>query len=289
MKVGLSFDMEDLYAVGNNCLQSDSSIPPSKNFYHEVTTLLHFLKTQDVKCTLFFIGEMVHHIPELIQLAHESGHEIGIHGFRHEKIDATTIKDVEENLGQVVKVIQSITSKPVQGFRAPYFSVSSDQQVNLLRILNDLGFTYDASSLSSVYQQPFVVKTKQGLFNIPISNYRILNQSLILGGGYFRMLPYSIFKLLLRRCLSKSGVATVYFHNYEFFSQKSRISLFGCRWMMALRIWLIAKTSGPLIKNKFKRLLGDFDFVPFENLLPKDISSISRPVYTSRNDPGMSP
>lgn len=269
MKVGLSFDIEDFGLDENEVLQS-GTVPPSQKFYHEVVAFLQFLWVKEIKCTLFFVGTMVQHIPQLIQLAHEDGHEIGIHGFRHQKIDANTIKDVEDNLEQAVRIIENITSKPVLGFRAPFFSVSGDQQANLLRILNDLGFIYNASNLSSVNQRPFVVNTEQGLYDIPISNYKIFNHSVILGGGYFRMLPYAIFKLLLRRCLSKSGVATVYFHNYELFRQQIPTSLFvNHRWVMTLRIWLIAKTSGPLIKRKFERLLGDFDFVPFEKLLPQ--------------------
>lgn len=269
MKVGLSFDIEDFGSSHENGKTDADKAPPSQGFYHEFIMLLGFLRAKEIKCTLFFVGAMVRHIPQLIKLAHEDGHEIAIHGFRHQKINADTIKEVKDNLEHVVRFIENITSKQVFGFRAPFFSVSDDQRVKLREILNDLGFAYNASNLSCVDQRPFVVNTQQGIYDMPISNYKILFFSVILGGGYFRILPYAMFKSLLQRCLLKSCCATVYLHNYELFSQQVPTSLFANnRWLMALRIWLIAKTSGPLIKKKFERLLGDFDFVPLERLLP---------------------
>lgn len=83
--------------------------------------------------------------PEMIEQIQASGrHEIGIHGWIHER-NATLPRDVEERLlRKAVERMTQLTGKRPVGYRAPSWNFSD----NTLDLLIEMGFLYDSSLMA---------------------------------------------------------------------------------------------------------------------------------------------
>jgi polysaccharide deacetylase family protein (PEP-CTERM system associated) len=101
------------------------------------------------------------------------------------------------------------------------------------------------------------------LIEFPISTVRILGQNIpISGGGYFRLFPYPVVKSALTRINEKEQKPFIfYMHPWEIDSDQPRIQ--GLKLKSRLRHYInLDKTE-----NKFKRLLGDFQFSTVRDLI----------------------
>jgi peptidoglycan-N-acetylglucosamine deacetylase len=71
----------------------------------------------------------------------DSGHEIGVHGWIHELNSTLQFADERDLLARSIDTLESITGTRPTGYRSP----SGDFSRNTLRILRELGFSYDSS------------------------------------------------------------------------------------------------------------------------------------------------
>ncbi len=84
---------------------------------------------------------------EPLALITQHGHEVGNHSFEHEPwLHRYSREALREELGRTDDLIRSVTGSPPVGFRGPGFSWSTD----LLEVLADLDYRFDASSLPTV-------------------------------------------------------------------------------------------------------------------------------------------
>jgi hypothetical protein len=111
-----------------------------------IPRVLDLLEQLNLKITFFIVGQdaALDKNKEYISQLVKNGHEVGNHSFHHaswlhlypkEKIKSE-ILNAEEN-------ITHVTGKKPKGFRGPGFSWSK----NLIEVLIELGYTYDASTL----------------------------------------------------------------------------------------------------------------------------------------------
>lgn len=84
---------------------------------------------------------MAEHNPDVIRRIDEAGHEIGNHGYTHERFVEKTVEEQLEILKKTQKIIKDITGKEPKGFRTP----SGDWHVRTPYLLNELGFLYSSS------------------------------------------------------------------------------------------------------------------------------------------------
>ena len=71
------------------------------------------------------------------------GHEIALHGYKHERWDTLDIKEARHRLWLASKIYYKAIKKEPRGFRAPQFSAT----FGLLHLLEDMKFTYDSSTV----------------------------------------------------------------------------------------------------------------------------------------------
>ena len=120
-----------------------------------------------------------------------------------------------------------MSGKPVLGYRAPSFSVTS-QSLWALDELLDAGYRYDSSvfpvrdslyGLPDASRFPFVIREREGreLIEFPITTTRALGRNLPLGGGgYLRLLPYRYMWWGMRRVnRDERQASVVYIHPWE--------------------------------------------------------------------------
>jgi polysaccharide deacetylase family protein (PEP-CTERM system associated) len=112
----------------------------------ELTTrlLLDLLDKANVRATFFVVGWVAERHAELIEAVRRAGHDIGSHGYIHEKAYDLGPRRFRADLRESVRVLSAVSERPVTMFRAPEWSIT-DRSLWALDILAEEGFTLDAS------------------------------------------------------------------------------------------------------------------------------------------------
>lgn len=224
----LSFDIEDWFQSENLRPLVPRSLWDGQQFRVAESTerILSILENLDLKATFFILGWVAERIPSLVKHIQSAGHEVASHGYDHELIPRQSLQEFERDIVRSKRLLEDMTGQAVKGYRAPCFSVNDDA----IDILRKHGFTYDSSlhpfamhqrygslSLPSgqgpAPRRPFEVRP--GFWEIPISVVRAGRLTIPwAGGGYFRMLPYCIFRLGLPNILREAPLV-FYLHPWE--------------------------------------------------------------------------
>lgn len=124
-----------------------------------VPRLLGLLEHLGVPATFFVPGYIAEHHPRMVAAIVERGHEIGLHGYLHEKLAPLTPAQEEALLVRCLDLFERlIGSRPV-GYRAPWFETNPWTA----DLLHAHGLRYDASEMGDdvPYRHP------HGLVEIP--------------------------------------------------------------------------------------------------------------------------
>lgn len=231
----LTIDVEDWFQVEN----FKDSIPfddwKNKELRVDKNTLyiLDFFDKYNIKATFFVLGWIAKRIPSLIKEIHLRGHEVASHGYSHSLCNQMSTDDLKKDLIESKNILENITDIPVKGYRAPSFSISD----NILKFVEDCGYLYDSSfnsfSMHKRYgsidlirgvKKGIVFQVSKGLYEFPISNLSLFNINLPWGGGgYFRLIPFSVFKMGVRRILEKEGTYLFYLHPWEIDQEQPKV------------------------------------------------------------------
>ncbi len=230
----LTVDVEDYFQVA----AFEKVIAPDKWDEYEcrvvanTRAILELFDAAGVKATFFIVGWIADRYPDLVSEIDRHGHEIGCHSYWHRKIYDLSPEEFREDTQKAKEILEQIIDKPVYGYRAPSYSITT-ASLWALDILADLGFHYD-SSIFPVYHDnygipdaprfPYLLK-QQGMKEYPISTVRFSGLNLpIAGGGYFRLFPYWFTRLALGRLNhSENQPFIFYFHPWEIDPQQPRI------------------------------------------------------------------
>jgi polysaccharide deacetylase family protein (PEP-CTERM system associated) len=150
---------------------------------------------------------------------------VASHGYDHLLCREKSIEDLKNDFSKSKKLIEDITGRPVNGYRAPGFSISR----NILSLVEEAGYLYDSSinsfKLNKRYGQielkpnhgnSILHKISESFYEIPISNVRIGGKVVPWGGGgYFRLFPLKLFKQGVQSILKKQGAYLFYMHPWE--------------------------------------------------------------------------
>ncbi|MBJ3774294.1 polysaccharide deacetylase family protein [Acuticoccus mangrovi] len=109
-----------------------------------------------IRQTVFTPGWCVEHYPEAIELLLEGGHEIGHHGWLHERVNQLSRGDEERVLEAGIRAIEKATGAPPVGYRCPSGAFSE----HTLDLLIDYGLRYDASL--GGHDIPYLVERSDG-------------------------------------------------------------------------------------------------------------------------------
>jgi len=99
------------------------------------------LERYSVRGTFFIEGWNGVHHPEAVAEIVERGHELGMHGWLHERWGALPAAEARDLAFRATEALQEAGGCRPRGFRAPGGSRGSHTE----RVLRDLGYRYDAS------------------------------------------------------------------------------------------------------------------------------------------------
>lgn len=248
----------------------DNKSTKSDRVLDNTLRLLDLLDEHKHKATFFTLGNIAERYPELVKKIAESGHEVASHGFNHSSIFNLTPKQVKEEVGSSVKLLEDITGKKIIGFRAPNFSIREYLFEWYCEALADNGLKYD----SSLFPMKVIKYGIEKEYSLKIFNeYKIQEHYLsytkignrkipFFGGDFFRLVPYSITKQLSKQLNQKTGV--FYFRPYEL-DCKELASIKKAHTDIPLK-WRLTQFIGRSnVEDKLIKLMKDYDFNSFEN------------------------
>jgi len=233
----LTFDVEDWFQVENFKAVIKFSTWNQFELRVERNTfkILDFLDSFPFKpkATFFVLGWIAQKLPSLVREIHQRGHEVASHGFNHHLCQNLTGQDLIKDLKLSRQILEKIINNPVYGFRAPSFAVNN----KILNSIQKAGYSYDSSfnsfsvhdrygtiDLSHVEKKEGLYKIGGTFFELPISNYKVQNKVIPLGGGgYFRLLPFGFFKYGMKSILKKENAFVFYAHPWEFDPSQPRV------------------------------------------------------------------
>ncbi|MGQ9562066.1 MAG: XrtA system polysaccharide deacetylase [Thermogutta sp.] len=231
----LTFDVEDYFHVSG----FEAVIKRSQwdQFPSRVVPLTEKILTILAECgihaTFFILGWVAARFPKLVQLIHNSGHQIGSHSMEHRLVYRLTPDKFRRDLRQSLDVLQEIVGERVTCFRAPSFSITK-QSLWALGILAEEGITCDSSIYPVVHDrygipgarlEPHRIRTESGmLWEFPGTALSWMGTSLPLGGGgYLRLYPLWMTTRLFGRVIQRGRPVMMYVHPWELDPEQPRI------------------------------------------------------------------
>jgi polysaccharide deacetylase family protein (PEP-CTERM system associated) len=184
--------------------------------------VLEFLDAREARGTFFVVGETAEAHPELVREIAVRGHEIGLHGWRHQPLTELSPDAFRADATRGKALLEDLAGAPVCGFRAPTFSLVPDSRW-AVDVLRDVGFTYSSSVLparSPLFGDPSLpavpFRWPNGLVELPCPVVRAGGVGLpYLGGVYLRAIPGKA-SAAARRHAGRDQLLWIYCHPYDF-------------------------------------------------------------------------
>ena len=277
----LSVDVEDWFQVENlrPVIDRDSWDSQALRVEANVDRLLELMATANggVRCTWFVLGWIAERRPDLVRRIAEAGHEIASHGYGHDLLDRLSPDAFRDDVRRSKQLLEDITGSPVHGYRAPSFSITEWA----LPILQDVGFLYDSSLFRTVAHDRYgrlpaasepVSEVLPGFYEVGISSLPVASAFLPGGGGgYFRLLPYPLFRSGARRILHSGRPYVFYIHPWEIDPGQPRPH--GLPRLYRFRHYVGLERC----ERRLARLAADFDWIPMRELVERSRPGTAAP------------
>ena len=219
----LTVDLEEWYHLDYlkqyPCRETGVRVVP------QIFDFLDMLDEEGVKATFFCVADIADDYADILREIVRRGHALGCHVLDHELLTEKTPEQFREETQRARAMVEAAAGRPVTGYRASCFTLERDK----LEILRELGFTYDSSKirfaqhplyrnldLTGFEQVDDLVYRDGGFGEYEIPTLALMGYSIpISGGGYLRLFPWPILKLLLRLYSRKHRNFTIYVHPFE--------------------------------------------------------------------------
>ena len=259
----MSVDVEDYFHVSafeDHIRREDWDRMPCR-VEGNVERVLALFEQHGAKTTFFTLGWVAERYPQLVRDIVDAGHELASHGLSHVRVHHQNPTEFREDVGRSKKLLEDIGGVSVKGYRAASYSIDKET-LWALDELENAGYLYSSSIYPihhDLYGMPdaprFPFRHRgDGILEIPISTARVFRHNWPSGGGgYFRLLPYRLFRAGVRRINEREGKPCVFFfHPWEVDTDQPRQKNVGLK--SRFRHYLnLGRMEGRL-----HRLLSDF-------------------------------
>lgn len=199
----------------------------------KILNLLDSFTTTEPKATFFILGWIADKLPNLVREIHQRGHEVASHGYGHMMCNHLNPNDLNKDLTRSKHLLENIINCEVKGYRAPNFSINE----NILKSIKKAGYKYDSSYnnfskhgrygkllINGTKNKGTSIKYSSSFYELPISNMKLANQIIPWGGGgYFRFMPFPIFRAGIEQILKKQDAYMFYLHPWEIDQNQPRM------------------------------------------------------------------
>ncbi len=269
----MSIDVEDWFHVENLRRAVPRPSWESRELRVERTMdrMLGAMAQWNVRATCFVLGWVADRAPRLVRSISEAGHEIASHGYGHDLVHEMRHDGFRADVARSKELLEDMSGLQVRGYRAPSFSITDWA----LPILRELGFEYDSSLFPTTISHDRYGKLAFLKHAGPIARHQGLTEVSLpclsvgrhavpwAGGGYFRLMPYPVFKLGVERILGAGKPYVFYIHPWELDAAQPRIG--GLKRSERLRHYLNLERT----ESRWLSLLRDFRWVTIADLLSR--------------------
>ena len=262
----MTIDVEDYFhvsAFASHIPREAWDILPCR-VERNIDQILLLLDEKQIKATFFTLGWIAERYITMIRRIAENGHELASHGCEHHRVSNMNSAQFREDIIKSKKLIEDIGGNPVWGYRAPSFSINS-QNLWAFDLLEEAGYRY-SSSIYPVrhdhYGMPdaprfaFYPNPTQNLLELPVTTVSLFGRNIPAGGGgYFRLWPYSISRWFIHKVNNQDHrPAIFYFHPWEMDPAQPRQQ--GINFKTRFRHYL----NLDRMEKRLKLLINDFEW-----------------------------
>ena len=246
-----------------------------------IDALLASLERHGTRGTFFVLGWLAKHRPEVVLAIAAAGHEVGSHGFWHERVTTLSRDAFRDDVRSSKEALEDLVGAAVVGYRAPNFSIIPGCEW-AFDVLLEEGYRYDSSlfpirrrgyGYPGAERVPHLIKRQHGhLAEFPLATTSVLTYPVpAAGGGYLRQFPYAVIRRAFLEATSRCEPATFYIHPWEVDPGQPRLPVSSLN-----RIRHYRGLDGALARCE--RLLEEFKFGTIASYLPQLEARASVPV-----------
>jgi polysaccharide deacetylase family protein (PEP-CTERM system associated) len=259
----LTVDVEEHFQVAafEGQIARDSWDGHASRVVPNTNRVLDIFAGHGVHGTFFVLGWVARRYPELIRRIVADGHELASHGYDHTRVVYMDAARFRDDVTRTKAILEDTGGVPVRGYRAPSYSINA-RNLWALDVLQETGHVYSSSIYPirhDLYGMPeaprFAFRVRPGaILEIPVTTVRVNGRNLPAGGGgYFRLMPYGLYRWGLRRVNRRDAQPGMfYFHPWEVDPGQPRVE--GAPLRSRLRHY----TNLGIMEARLRRLLGDF-------------------------------
>jgi polysaccharide deacetylase family protein (PEP-CTERM system associated) len=227
MKNAMSIDVEDYFQVSafaSTIRREDWDSMPCR-VERNIDVILALLGEADAKATFFTLGWIAERYPQVVRRIVEGGHELASHGYGHQRVSDLTPELFRDDITRAKRILEDLGGVAVRGYRAPSFSIN---QKNWWAVeeLENAGYVYSSSiypvkhdhyGMPDAPRFPNYPNGAGGILELPPTTLELMGRNLpAAGGGWFRLLPYSMSRWMLQRVNAQDQAPCMfYFHPWE--------------------------------------------------------------------------
>lgn len=272
----LSVDVEDWFQVQAFAGRVDRADWDTLPRRVEANTdrVLDLFAEAGVRATFFTLGWVAERHPALIRRIVAAGHELASHGLEHRLVRDQRPEVFRADIRRAKALLEDAGGVPVRGYRAATFSIGADTPW-AFEILAEEGHAYSSSVnpiRHDLYGMPDAPRfpyrpegAPEDFAEVPLTTVRLRGRNWpCAGGGFFRLMPYALFRSGLRRVNGRDGrPAVFYFHPWEVDPGQPRMSGLPLRTRVRHRLNL-SRTE-----DRLRCLLRDFAWDRMDCVFPE--------------------
>ncbi len=270
-------DVEDYFQV-----EAFTGVVPAANWDHfasrvEANTdrVLALCEAAGVHGTFFTLGWVADRYPGIIRRIVAAGHELASHGYAHARVSRQDAASFRADIARAKAVLEDLGGVAVRGYRAPTFSIN-DRTPWAYDMLAETGHQYSSSIYPvkhDLYGAPNAPRFPyrpgpSGIVELPMTTVPVNGRNLpCSGGGFFRLLPYALFRRGLARFNATEGQPGIFYtHPWELDPGQPRIA--GLSRLSRFRHYLNLDKTEP----RLARLLRNFAWDRMDRVFAQDLA-----------------
>jgi polysaccharide deacetylase family protein (PEP-CTERM system associated) len=230
----LTIDLEEWHRVNYEGATTAGLTCPPGWMARVTDRLLNICAAYGCRSTFFVLGSVAEEYPQLVRRIAAAGHEVASHSYRHQPVSGMTPATFAEDLRRSCGVLESLTGRPVLGFRAPSFSVTPEVLPWFYAALERRGLRYSSSvfpgrtflygipGFPRLVHRPVVAGHRTTITEFPLTRIKIAGKTL---GLYLRLFPGFLLRRFIRAENAAGRPAMLYVHPREVDPAQPRLKL----------------------------------------------------------------
>ena len=209
----LTIDLDEAPESGTSSSSPPDDPGPDKDgIAKAVENAIAHLAEHDARATFFVLGSVAERYPALVCDIVAAGHEVASHGYSSRPANEQGYGEYVADLRLAKAVLEDITKAPVNGYRAPGFSVGM-ANASAFDCILEAGYRYSSSSYptsrspyTTSASPRFAHEPRAGLLEIPLATVRALGFNWPVGDDHnLRRAPYAFTRRSVRRINERDG------------------------------------------------------------------------------------